>query len=324
MAVPPPDTPPPGALAAGRAADADRSDPPPDTRCGFVAVVGAPNVGKSTLVNGIVGSKVSIVSPKAQTTRFRVIGIVNRDRTQLLLVDTPGLFQPRKQFDRALVSAAWRGMADADVRLMLVDSRRGIDPACEEVVGWLKAQSRQAILVLNKIDLVAKPALLRLVGDLTSADVFSDTFMISARTGDGVDDLVRHIAGRLPAGPWLYPADDLSDLPNAMLAAEITREQVFWQLQDEIPYAIAVETESWREQDNGSVRIEQTIFVERPTQRAIVLGRSGEQIRRIGERARLELERLLDRRVHLFLHVRVWKTWRQDRAFLTRQHMDAE
>jgi GTP-binding protein Era len=292
------------------------------TRCGFVAIVGGPNVGKSTLVNRLVGTKVSIVSPKPQTTRMRVLGIVMRDRSQIVLVDTPGLFQPRRTMDRAMVAAAWTSMADADVVAVMIDSTKGFDAPAREVAAWLRARDRQALLLFNKIDAVAKPALLSLAAMAADERAFSRILMISATTGDGVDDLVGSIEALLPAGPWLYPADEVSDLPEAVLATEITREQVFWQLHEELPYAVAVTPETWTAQADGSVRIEQTIIVERASQRAIVIGRQGQRIREIGERSRKQLERLLDRRVHLLLHVKVREKWQDDPAFLTRHRLD--
>ena len=254
-----------------------------EKRCGFVAVLGAPNVGKSTLVNRIVGTKVSIVSPKVQTTRARVLGIAIIDASQVLLVDTPGLFQPTRRLDQAMVSAAWEGASGADEVMLLVDSTRGADPSTGHVVDWLATRRRKAILVLNKIDAVEKRLLLALAHDLDATSVFSRLFMISALTGDGVNDLASYLASTVPPGPWLYPEDQVSDMPGYLLAAEITREKLFWRLQQELPYAVAVETESWTTGKDGSVRIEQTIFVEREGQRAIVIGKGGQQIKRVGE-----------------------------------------
>lgn len=287
------------------------ADEQASTRCGFVAVLGAPNVGKSTLVNRLVGSKVSIVSPKVQTTRSRVLGIVIAGPAQLILIDTPGIFAPRRRLDRAMVAAAWSGAGDADAILLLVDSRKGLTRDTDAIVARLKDNRQRAILVLNKIDLVSKPVLLDLTRELIAAGIFTDTFMISAETGDGVGDLLDCLLGRLPPGPWLFPEDQISDMPMRLLAAEITREKLYLQLRQELPYAAAVETERWTEQEDGSARIDQVIYVLRPNQKGIVLGKGGQQIKRIGEAARTELEALLERRVHLFLHVKA-RDWTDD------------
>ncbi|MBL8667238.1 MAG: GTPase Era [Rhodospirillales bacterium] len=292
-------------------------------RCGFVAIIGAPNAGKSTLVNRLVGSKVSIVSPKVQTTRTRVVGIAIAGATQVLLVDTPGIFAPRRALDRAMVDAAWDAAAGADVIALLVDaSRTTAATAALPVVVGLKKRRRQAILVLNKVDAVDKPTLLSLVAALNGDGVFAPVFMISALTGDGVGELASHLAATLPPGPWLYPEDQLSDMPARLLAAEITREQLFWQLQQELPYSIAVETEQWSDRSDDSIRLDQVIWVEREGQRPIVLGRGGQRIRQIGESARKELERLFGHRVHLFLHVKVRERWREDPAFWRLQGLE--
>ena len=287
-----------------------------ERRCGFVAVIGAPNVGKSTLVNRLVGSKVSIVSPKVQTTRARVLGIAMMGLTQILLVDTPGVFAPRRRLDQAMVDAAWEGAAGADVIALLVDaSRPAAAASAAPVIAGLSKRQRRAMLVLNKVDTVDKPRLLALAAALHQEGVFEPVFMVSALNGDGVNDLAAHLATTLPKGPWLYPEDQLSDMPARLLAAEITREKLFWQLQQELPYSVAVETERWTDHDDGSVRIDQLIWVEREAQRPIVLGRSGRRIKQIGEDARKELEQLLGHRVHLFLHVKVRERWREDPAF---------
>lgn len=275
------------------------------TRCGFVAVLGAPNVGKSTLVNRMVGSKVTIVSPKVQTTRFRVLGIVVRANVQMIVVDTPGIFMPRRRLDRAMVSSAWSGAQDADEILLLVDAVRGVEADTEAVVARLKSDRRRATAVINKVDRIDKRRLLALAEQLTSSDVFVTTFMISARTGDGVSDLEAYLSDNLPYGPWLFPEDQITDMPARLFAAELTREKLYLQLRQELPYAIAVETEGWVEQQDGSVRIDQVIYVLRSSQRAIVLGKKGERIKTVGQTARNELERLLERRVHLFLYVKV-------------------
>lgn len=287
----------------------------PATRCGYVALIGAPNSGKSTLLNALVGAKVSIVSPKVQTTRRRVLGISIHEGAQIIFVDTPGIFSPRpgRRLERAMVSAAWAGAEDADVAALLVDVTRPDDGDTAGIADRLEAAGRRAVLVLNKVDLVKPPVLLGIADRFAKRGVFDPTFMISGLTGDGVSDLKRHLAQALPAGPWLYPEDQLSDLPERLIAAEVTREQIFLQLRNELPYASTVETDKWEERKDGSARIEQTIFVQRPSQKAIVLGEGGQRVKQIGERARAELETLLSRRVHLFLHVRVEKDWTEDR-----------
>lgn len=282
-------------------------------RAGFVAIVGAPNVGKSTLVNKLVGAKVSIVSPKAQTTRTRVLGICIVGRTQLILVDTPGIFRPRRRLDRAMVAAAWGGAADADVVLVMADALAGFNDDTRAIVERLKAAGRQAVLAINKVDAVKKPKLLDLAAGLDATGVFTDTFMVSALTGDGVADLKAHLAGRLPASPWLYPEDQLTDMPERLCAAEITREQLYLQLRQELPYAAAVETQAWQEKADGSVRIEQVIYVEKASQKGIVVGAHGSRIKALGEAARMELEAMFGRRVHLFLFVKVAPKWGEDR-----------
>ncbi len=282
-------------------------------RCGFVSIIGAPNAGKSTLVNRLVGAKVSIVSPKVQTTRTRVMGIVNRENTQIVFVDTPGIFSPRKRFDRAMVSAAWQGAAQTEMILLLIDVGRGkIDPDSRAIVEKLKKQDRKVVLALNKIDLVEKDKLLAMTSELHKTDVFTDIYMISALSGDGVDRLLEDIIGRMPEGSWMFSEDQISDMPMRLLAAEITREKIFLQLKEELPYASTVETESWEEFDNGSVRISQIIYIMRDTQKAIILGKGGTQIRKIGEASRKELEEILDRRVHLSLFVKVRENWNDD------------
>ncbi|MDP6573480.1 MAG: GTPase Era [Rhodospirillales bacterium] len=281
-------------------------------RCGFVAIVGAPNVGKSTLLNRLVGAKVSIVTPKVQTTRSRVLGICIEGATQLVLVDTPGIFKPRRRLDRAMVAAAWGGSQEADLILLLVDSAAGLDADTRAIVKRLQAEDSEAILALNKVDAVKKTALFKLAAALDDSGVFIHTFMVSAKTGSGVPDLLAHLAGAVPEGPWLYPEDQLSDMPGRLLAAEITREKMYLQLHQELPYASTVETESWKENKDGSVRVEVSVFVERPSQKAIVLGKGGARIKAIGEAARTELEELLERRVHLFLFVKVRKDWGED------------
>lgn len=281
-------------------------------QAGFISIVGAPNVGKSTLINRLVGTKVSIVSPKVQTTRTRVLGIRMEGAAQVIFVDTPGIFAPRRRLDRAMVAAAWSGAEDADEILLLIDCARGIDGDTRSILERLKEAGRKAYLVLNKIDLVKKPQLLELSQDLNELGLFDETFMISAETGDGVDELIGVLASRLPVGERLFPEDQLSDMPSRLLAAEITREKLYLQLRQELPYAATVETDTWTNKDDGSIRIEQTIYVERPTQKAIVLGKGGKRIKTLGAAARQELEEIFETRVHLFLFVKVRGKWGDD------------
>jgi GTP-binding protein Era len=284
------------------------------TRCGLVAVVGAPNAGKSTLVNAIVGQKVAIVSAKAQTTRTRIMGIALAGQAQILLLDTPGIFQPKRRLDRAMVAAAWGGAAEADLIALVIDAETGFSRRIEEMVDRLKERREPKILVLNKVDLVRKDALLGLASKLDERVGFEEIFMVSASTGDGVGDLKAWLAERVPEGPWHFPEDQVSDATDRMLAAEITREQLYHQLHAELPYASAVETEKFEERMDGSVAIHQQILVGRDTQKAIVLGKGGTRIKEIGARARAELSALLQRKVHLFLHVKVSPRWEEDRG----------
>ncbi|RUT26744.1 GTPase Era [Asaia sp. W19] len=286
------------------------------TRCGFVALVGAPNAGKSTLINRMTGAKLSIVSPKAQTTRFRVLGILMRQTTQILLVDTPGIFKPRRKLDRAMVAAAWTGSQDADISLLLIDAKAGIREEAQSVIDTLAKQKRRVWLVLNKTDLVSAQQLLPLTKAITEQLAVEHVFMLSARSGDGVEDLLDHLAAELPEGPYLYPEDDLTDLPDRLLAAELVREQIFMQTHEEIPYQATVETESFKERPDGSLRIDATIYVSRPGHKAILIGEGGRKIRSIGERARLDLGRLLERPCHLFLNVRERAGWDEEKARL--------
>lgn len=283
-----------------------------ETKSGFVAVLGAPNAGKSTFINRVVGTKVSIVSPKVQTTRTRVLGIMMVDESQLIFIDTPGIFEPRRRLDRAMVAAAWSGAADADMVVLLVDCKRGFDHDTRNIVENLSKQQRRAALVLNKVDLVKKPELLALAAALNEAGSFTDTYMISALNGDGVDDLISDLAGALPPGPWMFPSDQVSDMPARLLAAEITREQIYLQLRQELPYSTTVETESWEERPDGSVAINQVIYVERDSQKGIVLGKGGAQIKSIGAKARSELEEILEQKVHVMLFVKVREKWSDD------------
>jgi len=282
------------------------------TRAGFIAVVGAPNVGKSSLINHLVGTKVSIVSPKVQTTRTRVLGICMAGAAQVIFIDTPGIFQPRRRLDRAMVAAAWGGAGDADHVLLLVDAARGIDDDTLDIIDKLRGSGQRAVLAINKVDIVKKPDLLALTATLQDPDLFTKTFMISATSGDGVNDLLAYLAGLLPAGPWLFPEDQVSDMPERLLAAEITREKLYLELHQELPYATTVETESWEYKPDGSIRISQVVYVERDTQKAIVLGKGGRQIKRIGVKARQELQEILDTNVHLFVFVKVREKWGDD------------
>ena len=284
-------------------------------RCGFVAILGAPNAGKSTLLNRLVGTKVSIVTPKVQTTRRRVLGITVKDEAQLIFVDTPGIFTPResKRLEQAIVKAAWSAAYDADRLLLLVDSKRGIDPNTKSIIEGLKQRNVQATLALNKLDLVKPPTLLPLIKELDETGLFDRTFVISAETGDGCDDLLAYLLETLPEGPWHFPEDQLSDLSNRAMAAEITREKLFLDLHQELPYSLTVETESWVESEDGDeVRIDQVVYVERATQKGIVLGKGGRQIKAVGQASRLELEEILGMRVHLFLFVKVRDKWTDD------------
>jgi GTP-binding protein Era len=289
---------------------------PPPARCGFIAIVGAPNSGKSTLMNRLTGAKLSIVSPKAQTTRFRVLGILMRAESQVLLVDTPGIFRPRRKLDRAMVAAAWSGAADADLALLLVDAKSGLREDVRDIAERLGASGRRCWLALNKTDLVSPPALLPLIAALGALANFEETFMVSAQTGDGMRRLADALALAVPEGPWLFPEDDLTDLPDRLLAAETVREQIFMQTHEEVPYGATVETESFKERKDGSVRIEITIYVGRPGHKAILIGDKGSKIKAIGARARQDLSTLLDRPVHLFLNVKERRGWDEEGARL--------
>jgi GTP-binding protein Era len=283
-----------------------------DTRCGFVALVGAPNVGKSTLLNQLVGAKVSIVTPKVQTTRNQVRGIAMRGNSQIIFVDTPGIFTPRRRLDRAMVAAAWSGAGDADLIAVLIDARTGFDEEARTIIKRLADQDREKVLIINKIDLIPRASLLTLAAEADKLARFDRIFMISALNGDGVDDVQRYFADAVPLGPHLYPADEISDLSERLMAAEITREKLYLRLHEELPYQSTVETDSWNELKDGSVRIEQTIFVERESQRKIVLGEGGRMIKAISMDARRELAAALERKVHLFLHVKVREDWEND------------
>lgn len=281
-------------------------------KCGFVALLGAPNAGKSTLLNTIVGAKVSIVTPKVQTTRTRILGVSLAGAAQLVFIDTPGIFKPKRRLDRAMVAAAWGGASDSDVILLLIDAKTGIDRDTRRIMDGLKESKRKAICVLNKIDTVKRSSLLALTDQLVAEDVFTDFFMISALNGDGVEDLKLELADRLPDGPWHFPEDQLSDMNDRLFAAEITREKLYLNLHQELPYALTVETETWEPFDNGAVKVEQVIFVERDSQKGIVLGKGGERIKRIRTLAQEELKDILGRDVHLFLFVKVRENWGDD------------
>ena len=284
----------------------------PGRHCGYIAVVGAPNAGKSTLVNRLVGAKVTIVTPKVQTTRSRILGVAVLGDTQMIYVDTPGIFQPRRRLDRAMVAAAWGGAADADQVVLLVDARRGFDGDTRRIVEGLQKAGRKATLGLNKIDTVRRDTLLGLAAELDATGIFTDTFMISALKGDGVEDLRDALAPRLPEGPWLFPEDQLSDLNERLFAAEITREKLFMRLHQELPYALTVETEGWEPFQNGDVRIEQCVYVERDSQKGIVLGKGGARIKAVREESVADLEEFLGRKVHLFIFVKVREKWGDD------------
>jgi GTP-binding protein Era len=299
------------------------------TRAGFVAVIGAPNAGKSTLVNRLVGTKVSIVTQKVQTTRFPVRGVAIEGESQMVLVDTPGIFAPRRRLDRAMVDAAWGQAREADAVLNLVDAKAQIDVAkgagtaadrkaqvdVEAIIKGLKTSGRIAFLALNKIDLIKRDQILEVTRILFETGVYGEVFMISAANGSGVEDLKHRLAAEVPEGPWLYPADQSADVPVRLLASEITREKVYLRVHEELPYAASVETTAYEERPDGSLRIEQTIFVERDGQRGILLGKGGQTLKSIGEASRTELAVLLERPVHLFLHIKVKSNWSEDRAY---------
>jgi GTP-binding protein Era len=292
---------------------AEESGPAPGpTRCGFVALIGAPNVGKSTLVNALVGAKVTIVSRKVQTTRALIRGIVIENNAQIILVDTPGIFSPKRRLDRAMVSTAWSGAHDADLVCVLLDAKSGIDEEADAILTKVAGVAHEKILVLNKVDLVQREKLLTLAQAANERVPFAKTFMISALSGDGVDDLRQALAEMVPPGPFLYPEDQMSDAPMRQLAAEITREKIYRKLHQELPYQSTVETETWTERKDKSVRIEQTIFVERESQRKIVLGKGGATIKSIGAESRKELTEILGVPVHLFLFVKVRENWGDD------------
>jgi GTP-binding protein Era len=308
------------------------------TRAGFIAVIGAPNAGKSTLVNRLVGTKVSIVTQKVQTTRFPVRGVVMAGEAQIVLVDTPGIFTPRRRLDRAMVRSAWNGMEDADGVVHLIDAKAQLDVTdgagtaadrrasidVATIIEGLRGAERHAVLALNKIDLLRRDRLLSLTESLFSTGVYAEVFMISAADGQGVNDLKTRLSEIIPEGPWFYPADQSADIPARLLAAEITREKVYLRVHEELPYAASVQTTAFEERRDGSARVEQTIFVEREGQRGILLGKGGQTLKWIGEASRLELAEILDRPVHLFLHVKVKSTWAEDRTHFQEMGLDFE
>ena len=292
------------------------------TRCGFVALIGAPNAGKSTLLNQLVGTKISIVTHKVQTTRARIRAIALEGNTQIIFVDTPGIFAPKRKLDQEMVAAAWAGAAEADATVLLIDARDGLNEANRAIVEGLENAGLKVMLAINKIDTVPREKLLLLADELNKLYPFTDTFMISAMNGHGVHDLKQTLADRMPPGPWLYPEDQVADLPLRMLAAEITREKLFLRLHDELPYASTVETETWQERKDGSVRIEQVVFVERDSQKKIVLGKNGQTIKAIGQAARTEIAEALGQKVHLFLFVKVREKWAEDPERLRMMGLD--
>ncbi len=281
-------------------------------RCSVIALVGAPNAGKSTLANALVGAKIAIVSPKAQTTRTRIMGIRMEDDAQLIFVDTPGIFRPSRRLDRAMVSAAWSGAEDSDVTCLIYDASKKQPKNFDQLVDRLKSSKSKLMLVLNKIDLVKRSNLLDLAASLNARLPFTETFMISALKDDGVTDLAATLAKDAPEGPWLFPEDQMSDMAERLFAAEITREQAFIQLGDELPYALTIETDQWQEFENGDIRIEQTVYIERQSQRAIIIGKGGARIRSIREAAQVELQAGLERKAHLFIFVKVRENWAND------------
>ncbi|HLF21344.1 MAG TPA: GTPase Era [Aestuariivirga sp.] len=281
-------------------------------RCGFCAIIGAPNAGKSTLVNALAGSKVSIVSHKAQTTRARLRAIAMENEAQIVFVDTPGIFAPKRKLDEAMVESAWSGAGEADAVLLLVDGRRGVGDEVTAIIDGLKTAGTGAILAINKIDLIKREKLLEISAALNAAFPFEATFMVSALTGSGLADLRKYVAAKMPEGPWLYPEDQVADVQLRFMASEITREVIYERLHDELPYASTVETEAWEERKGGSVKIDQTIYVERDSQKMIVLGKGGQSIKLIGQLARAEMEKAFERRVHLFLFVKVRENWTKD------------
>ena len=300
----------------------DVKQPEGPTRAGFCAIIGAPNAGKSTLVNQLTGSKVSIVSHKVQTTRARIRAIAMEGNAQIVLVDTPGIFKPKRTLDRAMVENAWGGAGDADAVVLLVDGRPGLTEEAKEIISHLEHTKTKAVLVINKIDLMSRERLLEVAAEFNGAYPFEQTFMVSALTGSGTQDLLKYLAAKMPEGPWLYPEDQVADVQLRFMAAEMTREVIYERLHEELPYASTVETESWEEQKNGSVKIGQVIYVQRDSQKAIVLGKGGQTIKLLGQKAREEMERQFGRKVHLFLFVKVRENWAEDKERLRNMGLD--
>ena len=284
------------------------------TRCGFVALIGAPNAGKSTITNNFVGSKVSIVSPKAQTTRTTIKGIGVYDNTQIIFLDTPGIFVPKRRLDRAMVASAWNGFGDADINVLVVDAKRGMNDETLAIIDELIKRDACAVLAFNKIDLVPEERLQELKEEFENLFCFDAVFMFSAQSGDHITEFYQYLADNLPESPWYYPEEQMSDMPLRLLAAEVVREKLFLNLRQELPYALTVEPELWEHKDDGSIRAEMTIYVAREGQKSIILGRNGVMIKKIGQSARLELEELLEERIHLFLYVKVRENWVDDPA----------
>ena len=279
------------------------------TRCGYVALIGAPNAGKSTITNNFVGSKVSIVSPKAQTTRTTIKGIGIYDNTQIIFLDTPGIFAPKRRLDRAMVASAWNGFVDADINVLVVDAKRGMNDETSAIIDELIKREARAVLAFNKIDMVEEERLQELKEEFENLFAFDAVFMFSAQSGDYISDFYQYLADNLPESPWYYPEEQMSDMPLRLLAAEIVREKLFLNLRQELPYALTVEPELWEHKEDGSIRAEMTIYVQREGQKSIILGHNGDMIKKIGQSARLELEELLEERIHLFLYVKVRENW---------------
>jgi GTP-binding protein Era len=292
------------------------------TRAGFCAIIGAPNAGKSTLVNQLTGSKVSIVSHKVQTTRARIRAIAMEGNAQIVLVDTPGIFKPKRTLDRAMVSNAWGGAGDADAVVLLVDGRPGLTEEAKEIIAHLSHTKTKAVLVINKIDLMSRERLMQVAAEFIAAYPFEQTFMVSALNGSGTQDLLRYLASKMPESPWLYPADQVADVQLRFMAAEMTREVIYERLHEELPYSSTVETETWEEMKDGSVKIGQIIFVQRDSQKAIVLGKGGQTIKLLGQMARKEMEAQFGRKVHLFLFVKVRENWAEDKERLRNMGLD--
>ena len=289
--------------------DASNND---EMRCGFVALIGAPNAGKSTLLNALVGTKIAIVTPKVQTTRTRMLGVAMEGQSQIIYIDTPGIFAPKRRLDRAMVQTAWQGATDADLTLWLVDAKRGMANEVKQIAEALTEQERRVTLVLTKTDLIKPDKLLPLSAALNDMAPVEETYMVSAPQGDGVQDLRDYLRRSVPVGPWHFPEDTLTDQASRIMAAELTREALFLKLHQELPYGIAVETETWEEKDDGSVKISQVVYVQRDNHKAMVIGKGGSMIKAVGEAARKEIEALLERRVHLFLHAKVQENWADD------------